>query len=221
MRPAARGWYATNRAILRSSSRSPYPRRSHAKRPEHPIVRWIARRTLRQPQGSSVLSLHGPLGIIINGRGVTHQNTQEANPSISRAGHRSSGSRLSADVQLITIQVKEEEDGMMIAPESFAAAVGLYFVGSLVFAALLARVISTAWPGRMLRRHVWFFPLAPIFALLALIRFTLLQMGELADTIVRGCFRLISGKRTYRRIPVDPYRPYRPDRNFRTFRPYR
>ena len=120
MRPAARGRYATNRAILRSSSRSPYPRWSHAKRPERPIVRWIARRALRQPQGSSVLSLHGALGIIINGRGVIHQNTQEANPSISRAGHRSSGSRLSADVQLCAVQARigDRHVSMTLRPES-------------------------------------------------------------------------------------------------------
>ncbi|UYH54768.1 hypothetical protein N6L26_12090 [Qipengyuania sp. SS22] len=103
----------------------------------------------------------------------------------------------------------------LAAAESLAAAAGIYLVGSLVFAALLVRMISSSWPGKMLHRHVWLFPFAPAFAVLALTRFILLLAVMLVDRTVRGVFKAISGKPTRRRIPFDPYRGYGEIRSFR------
>lgn len=101
------------------------------------------------------------------------------------------------------------------AAETLAAAAGLYLVGSLVFAALLVRMISSSRLGKMLYRHVWLFPFAPVFAVLALTRFILLKAVILVDKTVRGVFKAISGKPTRRRVPFDPYRGYGEIRSFR------
>lgn len=90
------------------------------------------------------------------------------------------------------------------------ALMGLYLVASLFCAGLVVRISATTWPGQILRRRVWAFPIAPLLGVIAALRLALMAMGELADRGVRATFYAVSGKRAFRRMSVNSYgRPRR------------
>jgi len=97
------------------------------------------------------------------------------------------------------------EIDMSIGLDDVATGVGTYLVASLVFASLLVRIATSAWPSKLLRRHVWAFPLSPIFGSMALLGIVLLVVGQIVDVMIRGSFRALSGKRAYRRVQIDSY----------------
>lgn len=85
------------------------------------------------------------------------------------------------------------------------AVTAAYLVASLFCAGLVVRISANAWPGQILRRQVWSFPIAPVLGVIAALRLALMAMGELTDRAVRACFHVISGKRAFRRVSVNSY----------------
>ncbi|UOR09349.1 hypothetical protein LCM18_02110 [Qipengyuania flava] len=95
------------------------------------------------------------------------------------------------------------------------ALTGAYLLVSFVLAALLVRLAAQAWPARVARHNPWLFPLIPPLATLALARIVLLGCATVSDRVLRTAFRVISGKHSYRRVPIDRYGRYRERRHFR------
>ncbi|MEN8859547.1 hypothetical protein [Qipengyuania flava] len=67
----------------------------------------------------------------------------------------------------------------------------------------------------MARHNPWLFPLIPPLATLALARMVLLGCATVSDRVLRTAFRVISGKHSYRRVPIDRYGRYRERRHIR------
>ena len=57
--------------------------------------------------------------------------------------------------------------------------------------------------------------LIPPLATLALARIVLLTCATVSDRVLRTAFRVISGKHSYRRVPIDRYGRYRERRHIR------
>ena len=95
------------------------------------------------------------------------------------------------------------------------ALTGAYLLASFVLAALLVRLAARAWPARVARHNPWLFPLIPPLATLALARMVLLGCATVSDRVLRTAFRVISGKHSYRRVPIDRYGRYRERRHIR------
>ena len=90
-------------------------------------------------------------------------------------------------------------------PDDLIIILSGYGVTSFVITALFVRLGRQCALKKTIRRHFYWFPLMPpVLLLWAILRATIGTICAIGG-LIRRCFEILSGKKTYRRERIGPY----------------